>query len=56
MYQEIKSESLLPIWQAIEAALAAPESLSITLKKRGDDYEATLFQIVESAQEDHDTI
>jgi hypothetical protein len=45
VYQEIKSDSLGPIFQAIEAALAAPESLSVTLNKRGADYEATLVQV-----------
>jgi hypothetical protein len=44
MYREIKSDTLVPIFQAIEAALSAPESLSVTLKKRGDNYEATLLQ------------
>jgi hypothetical protein len=47
MYQEIKADSLAPIMQAIKAAMAAPESLSVTLKKRGNDFEATLIQIVE---------
>jgi hypothetical protein len=45
MYQEIKSDSLRPILQAIENALADPETLSVTLNKRADHYEATLVQV-----------
>jgi len=46
MYQEIKTDSLASLWQALEAAIpVAPEQLSVTLKKRGNDFEATLFQV-----------
>ena len=47
MYQEIKSDSLAPIVQAIESAIQNGEPVSVTLSKRGDDYEATLVQVVE---------
>lgn len=47
MYQEIKSDSIALILQAIEVAFATTESFSVTLKKRGHDYEATLFEVSE---------
>lgn len=49
MYQEIKSDNLDSIMQAIVAALDSDETLMVTLNKRGTDYEATLVQAVEPA-------
>ena len=49
MYQEIKSDSLGPIFQAIEAAIVASAPLAVMLKKRDNGYEVSLFQIAESS-------
>lgn len=53
MYQEIRADSLDPIVRAIESALSTDSPVSITLKKRGADYEATLIQV---AKQDRDAL
>jgi len=47
MYQEIKGDTLDPIFEAIKDALTAKEPLSVTLNKHGNGYEAVLVQVAD---------